>query len=94
MEVVVVVPFGFGRLCEAEFHFTKIFFSVLSFFAEEPSVNTKDVRSVAEEFGLFAMDSEELQEEFGSKDLISHAVFLFNKQMNFHSSISLKEYFS
>ena len=69
-------------------------FLCLSFFASELSVNTKDVRSVAEEFGLFAMDSDELQEEFGSKDLISHAVFLFSKQMNFHSSISLKEYFS
>ena len=69
-------------------------FLCLSFFASELSVNTKDVRSVAEEFGLFAMDSDELQEEFGSKDFISHAVFLFNKQMNFHSSISLKEYFS
>ena len=67
---------------------------VLSVFVEEPPVNNEDVVSVAQELDLLVVDSEDLREIFGSKDWISHAVFLFNKQMNFHSSISLKEYFS
>ena len=66
----------------------------MSFFVEEPPVDTMDVVGVAEEIDLLLVDSDVLQQTFGSKDWISHAVYLFTKLINFHSSISLKEYFS
>ena len=67
--------------------------SVLSVFVEEPPVRNEDVVGVAQVLNLLAVDSDDLREVFGSKDWISHAVFLFNKQINFHGSLSLKEYF-
>ena len=67
---------------------------VMSFFVEEPPVATMDVVAVAEEIDLLLVDSDMLQQKFGSRDWISHAVYLFTKLINFHSSISLKEYFS
>jgi len=65
-----------------------------SFYVEESPVTTMDVVDVAEEFDLFLADSDILKQKFGSKDWISHVVYLFTKLINFHSSISLKEYFS
>ena len=71
-----------------------ILINFLSFFVEDSPVSTRDVVDIAQELDFFLLDSDELEEEFGSKDWISHAVYLFNRQINYHSVVSLEEYFS
>ena len=61
---------------------------------EDFSIDTKSVAAVVEELNILLIGSEELQQEVGSKDWVFLAVYLFNEQIKFRSSISLKEYFS
>ncbi len=67
---------------------------LLSIYVEDSPVNTMDVIFVVEQLDWLLVTRDELQQEFGTKAWISHAVYLFNTQINFHSTISLKEYFS
>ena len=62
--------------------------------AEDISVNTMDVADFVEDLKLLTIDSDQLRQEFGSKDWISEAVHLFNEQLDFQRSISPEEYFS
>ena len=70
------------------------YLTVLSMAVETFSVNPMDVVAVAEELNLLTVNGDDLQEEFGSKNWISDAVHLFNKQIGYDRSLSLKEYFS
>ena len=61
---------------------------------EASSINIMDVVVVAKELNLLKINTDQLENEFGSKFWVSYVVRLFSEQINFDKSLSLKEYFS
>jgi len=61
---------------------------------EASSINFMDVVVVAKALNLLKINTDQLENEFGSKFWVSYVVRLFSEQINFDKSLSLKEYFS